>query len=343
MSMVDREAGRVTGSTSVAICTHNGEKFIAEQLESIFAQSVLPDEIVISDDASTDKTVELARETLQRLSLNHRPAPAFTLLTNPRALGVTANFEQAIRSCSGAIIVLSDQDDRWLPDRIERTRELFATRKTLLLIHGDARLVGETGETLGTSLFGALEIGVKEIAAIHGGDAFRLLLRRNLVTGATVAIRASLATVAMPFPSAWVHDEWLAIVAAAVGELDVIEHPLIDYRQHGANQIGVRRLGPFGKFKRIREPGARRNARLLERAVELEERFILMGDAISPVKLDLVKRKLVHEQVRSSFPENRRQRVTDILRELGTGRYLEFGRGVADALRDVVQPLDDLR
>lgn len=332
------ESSASVAAVSVAICTHNGERFIVEQLESMFAQSVLPDEIVLSDDASTDGTLEIARDALSRLSEASSKPPAIVVLANTSPLGVTANFSKAIDQCSGDVILLSDQDDRWANDRLERTRAAFAARPELLLLHGDARLIDESDRDLGTTLFEALEIGPEDLRQIHDGEAFTLLLRRNLVTGATTAIRASLATTAMPFPAAWVHDEWLAIVASAVGVVDVIEIPLIDYRQHGSNQIGVSKLGLFGKFGRMREPGGARNARLLARAEELQARFESMGTAIPAGKSALVVEKLVHETARTALPVNRLRRLPGVLAELRSGRYQLFGRGRLDAARDLIQP-----
>jgi glycosyltransferase involved in cell wall biosynthesis len=328
---------------SVALCTHNGERFIVEQLESIFAQTIAPDEIVLSDDASTDRTVEVAREAVDRLVAETGISPALTVIANARALGVTANFEQAISACAGDIILLSDQDDRWDPSRLKRSLEAFAGREDLLLVHSDARLVDETGRSFGLTLFDALEIGPHEVLAIRAGKAFELLLRRNLVTGATTAIRADLARAAAPFPSAWLHDEWLAIVASAIGAMDVLDAPLIDYRQHGTNQIGARKLWVVGKIGRMREPGGTRNARLLARATALAERFSSMGTEISPCKLELVRSKLAHETVRSSLPINRVRRLPAVFAELRTGRYRSFGRGTADAVRDLIQPHRDAR
>lgn len=323
-------------AVSVALCSHNGERFIVEQVESILRQSVPPQEIVLSDDASTDRTIELARETVARLAAD--TGTALVVLANEKALGVTANFQQAIAACSGGIIVLSDQDDVWYPDRIERATAALDTRRDLLLVSSDARLVDESGADLGSTLFGALELTTENVATIHAGGALRLLLRRNLVTGATTAFRSELAAIATPFPPGWVHDEWLAIVASVTGSLDVIEQSLIDYRQHGSNQIGVRKLGFVGKLRRMAEPGAERNARLLERASALVDRFAEMGPAIPAAVLATARQKLAHEIARSALPRARPLRVPGVLAELRSGRYSEFGRGAADAVRDLIQP-----
>lgn len=322
----------MTPTVSVALGTHNGAAYIEEQVRSILDQSVPPDEIVISDDASTDGTVDRARTILDGVDVRVR------ILRNTEALGVSGNFEQAILACSSEFVALSDQDDRWHPRRIELSLAAFAATPALQLVHGDANLIDGDGHPLGVTLFTAIELDRRAIAAIHQGGAFDVLMRRNVVTGATAMVRRSLAVEALPFPSAWVHDEWLAIIAAAKDAMDVVDEPLIDYRQHQSNQIGVEKLGLLGKARRMLQPGAERSARLLSRATQLEERLRGMPE-ISVERRTAAGEKVVHERMRSALGARRSARALPVLRELGTGRYSAFGRGALDALRDVLQPL----
>ncbi len=325
---------------SVALCTHNGEQFIAEQLLSILSQSTPPAEIIMSDDASTDATVELAQGVVATfLSENPEITTRFRILENVRPLGIAANFERAISECSADVIALSDQDDVWALRRLERLATVFEGRPELLLLHSDAQLVDESGSPLPNTLFEALEISKTMRDEIHGGGAFALLMKRNLVTGATAVFRRSLFELATPFPAHWVHDEWLAIVAAALGQLDVIDEQLINYRQHGSNQIGVRKLSVMAKIRRLREPGAARNLSLLERATALADRFVAMSDVIPQAHVDAALLKLTHERRRSSLSVHRFRRLVPIARQLARGDYSRFGKGRLDALRDLTQPL----
>ncbi|WP_349899487.1 glycosyltransferase family 2 protein [Parafrigoribacterium soli] len=326
---------------SVALCTHNGERFIGEQLASILDQSQPPTEIVLSDDASSDETVPRARAVIARFRAE-RPDSAVQLriIENPVALGVARNFEQALLACTNELIALSDQDDIWLPSRVERAVAVFDLRPDLLLLHSDAFLVDESGRRLDATLFRALEVSTSTQDAIHVGAAFEQLMKRNLVTGATTMIRRRLLDSATPFPAEWVHDEWLAIVAAAVGEIDVLPEPLVSYRQHASNHIGARRLSVLGKFGRLMEPGTGRNRRLLDRATVLADRLPLLGNGVSEARRAAARRKVVHERMRRGLPANRMLRIMPVLRELGTGRYSEFGRGALDAARDLLQPLE---
>jgi glycosyltransferase involved in cell wall biosynthesis len=327
-------------TVSVALCTHNGAGYLAKQLLSILGQTAPPDEIVLSDDASRDDTVDIAERVVSEWRVAHPgTTPRFQVVRNTAALGVTANFEGALAACVGDVIALSDQDDVWLPKRLEIMVGEFARRPDLDLLHSDARLVDGEGDDLGTTLLGTLGVTAAVRAAEHSGHAFDLLLRRNVVTGATALVRRDLVLRARPFPEAWVHDEWLAMVAAATGVVDVLDEALVDYRQHDANQIGVTALDAAGHIGRLRAPRTLRNKRLLARAEALAERAPAFVPAPDSDRLGLIEAKLVHERMRSALPAPRVARVWPVLREWATGRYSRFGRGLQDVLRDLVQPV----
>ena len=328
----------MTLSISVALCTHNGSRFIAEQVRSICLQSLPPTEIVLSDDASTDDGIEVARATLAAC-LRERPGLAidFRVIRNVPALRVTKNFEQAARACTGDLIALSDQDDVWHPDRLARMVAPFDQRPDLLLLHTDARLVDGALKDLGQSLFHALEVQPFELAWIHGGRAFDVFLRRNLVTGATTLFRRALLEQALDFPKEWLHDEWLGIVASAIGRVDVLEEALIDYRQHESNQIGARRDSFMGK---VRKALASRGTTHQDRARKAElllERLLSLGDQVAADTIQKLRDKLEHQRFRAALPASRLARCLPVLREAMTGRYEKFGRGTRGVVRDLFE------
>ncbi|MDJ0350965.1 glycosyltransferase family 2 protein [Cryobacterium sp. PH29-G1] len=320
-------------TVSVALCTYNGTAFVKAQLESILLQTRLPDEIVISDDASSDDTVTVVREALASCE-----TVRVIVLRNDKALGVTANFAQALRACTGDLIALCDQDDLWAPTKLERLTDEFARRPHLVLVHTDARIVDAAGESMGSTLLETLSVTVDEKRSVHTGDALRVLLRRNIVTGATAMMRRELLESAGSFPSSWVHDEWLAVVAAATGEMDVVEEQLIDYRQHGGNEIGVATLSLRGRIERLTRPRADRNARLLARAQSLAVRLREPGFAANTSVARLTDQKLEHERARSALPTRRVSRMWPAWVEWRTGRYHQYGLGLQDLVRDLVQP-----
>lgn len=332
----------MTTTISVALCTHNGAEFIEAQLRSILAQSVLPIQIVISDDASQDETLSVVHgvfgtDDVEALGIT------VTVMNHVKNVGVTSNFERALLACTGDLVALCDQDDIWHPDRLESAQRRFEDASELLLLHSDARLVDRNGAPLGYSLFDALDLTDEERAAITGGRGLEALLKRNLITGATTMIRRTLVDRATPFPKPWVHDEWLGIVAAATGRIDLLPEQLIDYRQHGANQIGVRRLGIRGKIGRIFEPRGGRNLYLASRAAVMASRLALLGDLVPERIMELADGKLHHLKVRAELPDRRLGRLAPVLREIRTGRYSRFSRGRGDILRDLLQPAGSTR
>ncbi|MEP6480450.1 MAG: glycosyltransferase family 2 protein [Rhodoglobus sp.] len=320
---------------SVALCTHNGARFVVEQVRSILEQSEPPSQVVISDDASTDDTVALVEGLWASLTPDR--APELLILRNAVALGVTRNFQQAAEACTGDLVALCDQDDIWRPERLERMVDVFETSPDLGLLFTDARLIDATGTDLGLSLFDALEVRDADLEEIRRGDAFGVLLRRNLVTGATVVFRRTLLDSASPFDPAWVHDEWLAILAAAVSRVDWLHDSLIGYRQHGGNQIGVAAPNLRYKVARVFEPRGDRYTGLAGRAGHLLQRLEVLA-AVPPV-LDAARAKLLHQERRAQLPAARPARVIPVLREAATGRYRRFSsQGNLDILRDLLGP-----
>ena len=317
-------------SVSVAIATFNGERFVAAQLDSVLRQSQPVEQIVIADDGSTDHTLDVARERLSSFR-----GEAIVLTAEREPLGVAGNFERALERCDGDLIALADQDDVWHPDKLERMQ---AALEDGLLAFSDAALVDAHGAPLpgAPTLFAGLGLSDWERQQLRSGQAWPVLLRRNVVTGATVLLRRELLDLALPVPDGWIHDEWLAIVAAAHGGVRVVEEPTIDYRQHGANQIGMRsRLTVRARIERLQEPRSARNLRLLRRAASLAERAEAWSERAAT---DAVE-KLAHERVRSALPTARAARLAPVLRERTTGRYDRYGLGAQDVLRDLVQPV----
>ena len=330
---------QVSPSVSIALCTHNGMPFLGEQIGSILAQSELPSELVLSDDASTDGTVARVTELVEQFNADHAAvAVRLVVLENRVPLGVTKNFEQAIAACTGELIALCDQDDIWAPDRIALATAQFAARPDLLLLHGNARLVDAAGVPIGYSLFQGIELTSAELAEIRAGDEFTTLMRRNVVTGATTMFRRSLLEHAAPFPAPWVHDEWLAVLASILGATDVLNQPLIDYRQHGTNQIGARKRSLGGKLAELGGSRAERGAYLVARAEALQERLESLGAVVPSTAVDLVARKVAHERRRRDFPAFRLARLAGIIRESRSGAYRQFGRPRYDIVRDLLTP-----
>ena len=327
-------------SLSVALCTHNGARFIEEQLRSILDQTRPPHQLVISDDASSDDTVTLAKAVFTRYAALPSQAPIdLVILENASPLGVTGNFESAILATSGDLVALSDQDDIWRSDRLARSVQEFESRSELDLVFTNARLVDGAGASLDRTLFEVLEISDADQASLHSGDALSLFIKRNLATGATVMFRRRLLEKSVPFPPHWVHDEWLAMMAAATGEIDVIDEPLIDYRQHGSNVIGIDFPTLRRKVKRVLEPRAGRNERISRQFAQLVQRLESLNGKISSDVIALARAKARFEADRDGLPAARLRRVAPILAAHRRGWYAQFAsQGRLDMVRDLIQP-----
>ena len=223
---------------SVALCTYNGGKFISEQLQSIAAQTVLPAELVICDDHSTDNTLE-------NLNVFAKNAPfPVRIYNNDESLGVIRNFEKAILLCKGDYVALSDQDDVWLPDKLEKSMALMkkeeekhAGKKLPILVHSDLKVVDQNLKVISESL-----MHMQKIHNENSEHALKTLLVQNYVTGCTVIINKELKEVATPFPNGIImHDWWLALLAASEGKIAYLEESAILYRQHGENSVGAKK------------------------------------------------------------------------------------------------------
>lgn len=321
-----------TPSISVALCTHNGARYVREQVASILAQTVPVAQIVLSDDASTDDTVAIVEAAVAGSGVE------LVVLRNSPALGVVANFEQAAAACTGDLIALSDQDDVWRDDKLATIVGAFAAAPDARLVHSDADLVDQHLAPLPDSLLRSLEMTAREHRELQDGRSFATFLRRNLVTGATAVLRRELLEHARPFPASWVHDEWLAVVAAGLSRTQLVDDRLVLYRQHGANQIGA--VTPTLRYKlgKLVEPRTDRNDRLVERARVLLERLETLPVAAD--RLESARRKLAHERFRSGLPRVRVLRAPAVVGAVIAGRYGNYSRGIRDALRDVLQPAD---
>ncbi|MEO5921590.1 MAG: glycosyltransferase family 2 protein [Pseudolysinimonas sp.] len=330
---------RMAPTVSVALCTYEGERFVAEQVRSILEQTRPASELVIADDGSTDGTLGVIEATVADYRSKHPDAvPQIRVLSGPPPRGVAANFERALRACTGDLVALSDQDDVWHPERLERMVAAFEAMPDATLLHSDARLVDATGADLGRTLFAELGITPAERAEVASGRGFDALLRRNIATGATTMLRVSVRDAALPIPPGWLHDEWLAVVAAATGRTAILDEALTDYRQHGGNQIGAEQRTLGVKLGRLREPRGPRNARLLERARSMAARLADL-DGVGDDKRAAAKAKLSHESHRSALPARRIARVGRVLLAARRGDYARFGNGAQDVLRDLVQPV----
>ncbi|MBN8737685.1 MAG: glycosyltransferase family 2 protein [Xanthomonadales bacterium] len=321
-------------STSVILCTYNGARFLRAQWDSLLAQARLPDEIVVRDDASTDATYA----TLEGLACEAEAFGVRVHLTrNASNLGYVANFGAALVDASGDVVFLCDQDDTWHPDKLVMLASEFERRTELLLLCTDACRINIAGAGLRHSLFEVLRVSRSELQRMHTGRGFDVLLRRSLATGATIALRRRLLADALPIPAGWVHDEWLAIIAAALGGFDGVERRLIDYRQHAGNQIGMPDRDLATKWRDLVKPRATMIDMLIARDTVLQERLRALGARVPDASRERVAEKLGHLRARQALRGAPWARAGSVLREMACGRYQRYASGWRSAFRDLVR------
>ncbi len=320
---------------SIVICTYNGAPYLQPQLDSLLEQTCLPDEIVIGDDGSTDATLDI----LLAFAARARDAGIeVQLRRHPHNLGYVENFSEAMRLATGDILFLCDQDDVWRRDKMARMAARFEDDPSLLLLHSDARLVDANGDSLRCSLFTALQLTMQEKLAIHSGEAFEVVLRRSFVTGATTAFRRELVSQALPVAAGWIHDEWLAAVAAATGRIDFVDEPLIDYRQHDANQIGAGRRTLAMKWMDLLLPRGEMLGGEATRLLHLEEFIRQGGFPRGAERVQQVHQKRRHFERRVAIGQLPRwRRLPAILREARQAWYRRYGTGIRSMLRDLLR------
>lgn len=222
---------------SVVMCTYNGERFVREQIESILHQTVGVNEILIYDDHSTDKTFEIIS------AYQHQFPELVKIHQQAINRGVVKNFEQAIQQATGDIIFLADQDDIWYPYKVQVMLDYFNSNAHACLVFTDGDLMDETGNSLHKTLWEAWNFNKQLQERWRNNDlAFDDLVRgKNNVTGATLAFRSILKEHILPFRTiaVYFHDAWLALYAAKQNGLFFLEQPLIQYRVHAKQLVGI--------------------------------------------------------------------------------------------------------
>ena len=328
---------------SIALCTYRGARHLPRQLGSLLEQQRAPDEVVVSDDGSTDGTLEI----LERFA-REAPFPV-DVRVNAERLGSTTNFDRTFERCSGDVILPCDQDDEWHPEKLREIERTFADRPTLGLAFSDATLVDGASTELGLGLWDSLEVPARSWRRFRSGaprDRVEVLCRKNLVTGTTMAFHARFRPLVLPIPPEWVHDAWVALLLAAVADVEAIADPLVRYRVHGGQQIGTRVVGRWDRARRrvdaITRPRARRRPDFGEQArafgeahARLEEPPAGFRPPVGP--LEVLAAKVRHARVRERVMGTRR-RWRVVASELGSGRYHRFSSGLASAARDLLVP-----
>ena len=211
---------------SIVMTTYNGEKYIIEQLDSIRKQSKQPDEVIIYDDCSKDNTVTIVSEYIVKNGLG-----SWSIIINKKNLGWKANFIQAIKSASGDLIFLSDQDDIWKPDKIKVMAKIMEENHGINLLCSNSEILNETSKKIRrNSHLDSINDG--SLQKVELDEKFHLVGR----PGCTYCLRATFAQKAL---QAWrqdyAHDKLLWIAGIMTQSLYRLNTAMILYRRHSNN------------------------------------------------------------------------------------------------------------
>lgn len=210
---------------SVAMATYNGERFLKEQLDSLYFQTRIPDEIFVSDDGSQDGTVDILEQYHKKYGLKY--------VVNKQPLGVNKNFEQAIRSCNGDYIIICDQDDIWFPNKIEKTYNKIKSieQNKPAVVSSQCFDINQKREI------------ISRRTKIHKDSskcAETLLQPANCTQGCTLMMNRKLMESLNSFPETdiMLYDCYIGFVGASIGIKYNMSCPLMFYRHHNTNVVG---------------------------------------------------------------------------------------------------------
>ena len=208
-------------TVAVVVATYNGATYLRAQLESIVQQTHKPAQIIIIDDASTDDTIAIARA----FAAAH---PEVMVVQNETRLGYIKNFEKGMLLANASYVALSDQDDIWVPYKIEK---LLAAIGDQMLAYSDSELIDANGHLLHQKMS-----SIKNQLAYHTPIMYAI---GAWAPGHAMLFKKDLIDKAVPFPTLVTHDFWLGFVATCYSKVVYVNEPLVHYRQHTQNAIGA--------------------------------------------------------------------------------------------------------
>lgn len=312
---------------SVVIASYNGATYIAEQLESILNQSVTPHEIIISDDSSSDSTEEIVKRFVRDF-----PQTQIIFVQNPPPHGVDKNFENALRLASGDVIFLCDQDDVWLPERVEVMMQTFKSGIPSATFC-DSRIVDENLKELGYTHIQSR--GFQSFEEIFEPDSYAFL-KRVPPAGHDMAFSREFLDVLLPFPELKdCYDTWIGLVLYALGAWKISSPlPLTLFRRHSRS---VTRSGVI--------PSLAESIRQAKAAVENDtsgwyaqlygELIERLGEKITPQMREKLENRRRHSIVRSQMNTVFFRRLKLVIQETVNGNYFRFGRSYKNIIQDI--------
>ena len=218
----------------ILMATYNGEKYLKKQIDSILNQTYSNIRLIISDDSSTDRTREIIKEY-------EKKDKRVYIYYQENNLGYIKNFEFLLTKVKSNIYMLSDQDDIWLPNKVENTYN-FLQKQNADMVFTDLIVVDEKEEVINKSFNNLMNLTKKINKTINSKEIVYLY---NCVTGCTIMGISKLINKILPIPTNSkhvLHDHWIALVSSMNGKIAYLPEGTIKYRQHNNNQIGIKQI-----------------------------------------------------------------------------------------------------
>ena len=300
---------------SVALATYNGEKYIEKQLDSIRNQTIKPDEVVIVDDKSSDRTVALINEFIAVNNLVN-----WKLFVNEKNVGYRKNFYNALKKVTGEVIFLSDQDDEWHKNKIEVMLKLLRENTDIYALNSAVNLIDESSNKIILKLeknyYNSNFLYMEHIPQKIEYFDIAYIGLHNVSPGCTMAVRWEIVDIFLhSYNYLLPHDWFMNLIASADRKCAFLNVALTDYRQHGNNAIGANTSPAAGILKktrmvRINDYLARNDAiqrviditginsdEILKEVVKLNTEMIDFYKKPNPLKLIRLRKKTLYFQL----------------------------------------------
>ncbi|GAB3701005.1 hypothetical protein GCM10027592_28640 [Spirosoma flavus] len=329
---------------SIALCTYNGSAYLPTQWQSLLDQQLRPDEVIISDDLSTDDTPDLLKKLAAEAPFSVR------ILNNTNRLGSNKNFERALAACTGDLIFLCDQDDSWLPEKISTMTQYMNQFPEAQVAFCDAWVTDEQLNGRQQRFWEVVRFDKRAQKRAQNGEMMEIILDGNRMMGCATVVRRSFLSTTLPIPAdipGYIYDGWLALVAALSNQLYFIDQPLQLYRTHVQQQVGVREQ-EAPPVVRLQDRFARRREGKLGPLREKEALFARIDQLLSKrintetPGMPMLRRRLTHYRMRSHLPENRLKRIAPVFTSIFKGNYHRYADASANWMAPYLAILGDL-
>lgn len=322
---------------SVCMATYNGEKFIAQQLHSIFNQSLKPNQLIIFDDCSCDQTIEIIKRVTKNFDFEVK------ININDSKLGVVKNFEKAISNSSSDIIVLADQDDLWDSNRLHHVLSIF-NNKEIDYYFSDSKIIDSYGNIQPDSLWKRRSFRKKLVNNFNKNQLPVLLKYENFIYGMTLAFKSNVLNAVIPIDSKssfLTHDAWIPMILSGLNYKGYADcYSTTYYREHTDQEAGPgKNISLVSKFI-----FSLKNRRLHDNDLQCD--FDKIAERISNFKnlsncnykfSKHFKNKASHLRFRANLGElSFFDRLRNIIREVVSGNYNKYSSSKLASIRDLI-------